>query len=466
MFPSIEETRHLLQSLSESYAVEVKRWFDPAQPEGQAKLIKTLIALRNNGGGRFVIGFDDETMRPVPFAGQEPVRAVFVQDEIQALVSRFASEPFEITVQYVDHEGEEFPVICVPAGVRTPVATKSELKDSNNQKALVPMHAVFVRTLSSNNTVSTAHAQWRDWPRIAEVCFDNREADIGRFLRRHLTGASAAALAQVFGVTDGDDAEPEPVGKKKELVKLLDSGRHRFSDAVAERKLTLPPTGFWEVALIIGGPVPPQNFNNFMNLLTTANPEYTGWPVWLSSTSFQHEADRPHVLEKIWEALVVSGNRHIDFMQFDPQGAFYHRRALNDDLPLTNRSPAPQTAFDFAMPVLDCADAIAVGLAFAKAMGCPEDDVTLEFAFRWSGLRDRTLESWALPGRYISPGRKAYQDEITLYQSVPLSTSPSAIGGLLTSMLPPLYALFNGFELGSKIIEELSAQLVERRAQV
>ncbi|WP_316252033.1 ATP-binding protein [Paraburkholderia sp. 31.1] len=169
MFPSIEETRHLLQSLSESYAVEVKRWFDPTQPEGQAKLIKTLIALRNNGGGRFVIGFDDETMRPVPFAGQQPVRAVFVQDEIQALVSRFASEPFEITVQYVDHEGEEFPVICVPAGVRTPVATKSELKDANNQKALVPIHAVFVRTLSSNNTVSTAHAQWRDWPRIAEV---------------------------------------------------------------------------------------------------------------------------------------------------------------------------------------------------------------------------------------------------------------------------------------------------------
>lgn len=53
-----------------------------------------------------------------------------------------------------------------------------------------------------------------------------------------------------------------------------------------------------------------------------------------------------------------------------------------------------------------------------------------------------------------------------LYQSVPLDTPPLAIGGLLASMLPLLYALFSGFELGSKTIEDLSAQLVERRAQV
>ncbi|MFV8601133.1 helix-turn-helix domain-containing protein [Ralstonia pseudosolanacearum] len=465
MFPTIDETRRLLQSLSESYAVEVKRWFDPSQPDGQAKLIRALIALRNNGGGRLVIGFDNETMMPVPDARPHLIRAAFVQDDIQALVSRFASEPFEVCVQYVDHEGEEFPVICVPAGVRTPVATKSELKDAGNQKVLVPIHAVFVRTLSSNNTVSTASAQWRDWNRVSEICFDNREADIGRFLRRHITGLSAEMLKQVLGGIGEESVVHQ--GKTDELSRLLDQGQHRFSSAVFERSLTLPPTGFWDVAMVLDGPVPEQDFGNFMNLLSASNPEYTGWPVWFSSSNFANEADRPRVFERMWEALVALPNgRHIDFMQFDPKGVFYHQRALFDDLSLTNRSPVPRTAFDFSLPVLDSAEAIAVGLAFAKAMGCAEDNCTLDFALRWRGLRDRELTSWFSPGRYISPGRKAYQDEITLYQSVPLSTPPSAIGGLLTSVLPPLYALFNGFVLSPKTIEDLSAQLVERRAQI
>ncbi|MFD1559627.1 helix-turn-helix domain-containing protein [Paraburkholderia silviterrae] len=464
MFPTIDETRRLLQSLSESYAVEVKRWFDPGQQEGQAKVIRALIALRNNGGGRLVIGFDNETMQPVHTGSPQDVRAVFVQDDIQALVSRFASEPFEIAIQYVDYDGAEFPVICVPAGVRTPVATKSELKDATNQKALVPIHAVFVRTLSSNNTVSTASAQWRDWQRIAEICFDNREADIGRFLRRHLTGFSAGALKQILGAVGEESTEPQ--GKTVDPGTSLVRGRERFTEVVAERSLTLPPTGFWEVSMILDGEVPPQNLGKFMNLVSASNPEYTGWPVWFSSTSFQHAADRPHVYKDQWEALVVQFGRHIDFMQFDPKGAFYHLRALYDDMRSTNRSPEPGTAFDISMPVFDCAEAIAVGLAFAKAMGCDEDSVTLEFAFRWSGLRDRELTSWIIPGRYISPGRKAYQDEITLDQSVPLSTPPSAIGGLLTSMLQPLYGLFDGFSLSTKTIEELSAQLVERRAQI
>lgn len=453
----------LVERPSESLAVEIKTWFDPDSIEGQAKIVRATLALRNHDGGFFLIGFDDKSL--LPDLGRVPadVKKAFHPDKIYSLVARFSSEPFEVVVEFVERDGVSFPVVVVPAGVRTPVAAKSDLLVEG--KKLVAVGEVYVRTLNANRRPSSAKANWNDWPSIVDICFNNREADIGRFFRRHLTGLSAETLKQVLGVIGDESADH--LGTTSKLQKFLDQGRHRFSETVVERSLTLPPTGFWEAALVLDGPVPQQELSKFMNLLSASNPEYTGWPVWFSSSSFAREADRPHVFDGRWEALVAqSGGRHIDFMQFDPKGAFYHLRALFDDLPLTNRSPAPGTALDFALPVLDSAEAIAVGLAFAKAMGCAEDTCTLEFAFRWSGLRDRELTSWTYPGRYISPGRKAYQDEITLYQSVPLDTPPSAIGGLLTSMLPPLYALFSGFELGSKTIEDLSAQLVERRAQV
>jgi hypothetical protein len=44
---------------------------------------------------------------------------------------------------------------------------------------------VYCRTLNANGTASTAIAQPTDWRDIFDRCFENREADIGRFLRRH-----------------------------------------------------------------------------------------------------------------------------------------------------------------------------------------------------------------------------------------------------------------------------------------
>lgn len=453
----------LVERPGESLAVEIKTWIDLNSVQGQAKLVRTTLALRNFDGGFFLIGFDDKSLLPDMQNVPLDVKKEFHPDKICALVARFASEPFEVAVEFVERDNVLFPVIVIPPGIRTPVAAKSDLLIDDTK--IVTAGDVYIRTLNANRRPSSAKAHWKDWPSLVDICFNNREADIGRFVRRHLSGLSTENLKRILGAIDEDNPEhpPEP----HRLQKLLDQGRHRFSEVVANRSLTLPQTGYWEVAMFLEGPIPPQDFGKFINLLSSCNPEYSGWPVWLVSSNFANEADRPHVFNEGWEALIaLPSGRHTDFVQFDPKGNFYHLRALFDDLSLTDRSPTPGTGLDFALPVLDSAEAIAVGLAFAKAMGCAEDNCTLEFAFRWSGLRDRELNSWTYPGRYISPGRKAYQDEITLYQSVPLSTPPSAIGGLLTSMLSPLYALFNGFVLGPQTIEELSAQLVERRASI
>ena len=74
-----------------------------------------------------VVGFDDRSHGPVSTDHPSNVRAEFHADVIQGLVTRFASEPFEITVHFVDRDGLEYPVIEIPPGLRTPVAAKCRM---------------------------------------------------------------------------------------------------------------------------------------------------------------------------------------------------------------------------------------------------------------------------------------------------------------------------------------------------
>jgi hypothetical protein len=59
----VARIQDLIQQPQESLSVELKAWFEPDQPEGIAKIVKTCLALRNHGGGYMVIGFDNNTLR-------------------------------------------------------------------------------------------------------------------------------------------------------------------------------------------------------------------------------------------------------------------------------------------------------------------------------------------------------------------------------------------------------------------
>lgn len=241
----------------------------------------------------------------------------------------------------------------------------------------------------------------------------------------------------------------------------------RYDSVVKERKLTLPEHGVWEVALLFIGEVPQHSANkDFLNLLDSSNPDYTGWPVWLDSRGFRDERSCPYVFDGVWEAFIASmetGWSDLDFMRLDPRGQFYLRRAFQDDISGSPRTPSPLTALDFGLPVIRTAEAIAVGIAFAKAMGCNPEETELAFALRWTKLRGRKLVSWADPGRYISPGRSAYQDEVYVQINVPLDTPLSAVGEFVNRAVQPLFEIFDGFVLSKQVVEDLTRRLIERR---
>ena len=158
----------LVASPSENLSVEVKQWIDPTINHGIAKIAKGLIALRNQDGGFFVVGFNDKTLQP---DHQRPANAkeLFHTDIIQRIVSKYASETFEIEVCWCVRNGEDFPVIVVPGNLTVPVVAKSDLNEEG--RPLIRESAVYVRTLHSNGTISSAEARPRDWPACsARVC--------------------------------------------------------------------------------------------------------------------------------------------------------------------------------------------------------------------------------------------------------------------------------------------------------
>jgi hypothetical protein len=262
----------------------------------------------------------------------------------------------------------------------------------------------------------------------------------------------------------------EPKATMEELLqKYHQESENRFQTVVKERNIQLPEHGAWEVTLLLIGQIPLHAANReFLNLLEASNPNYTGWPVWLDSRGFTDSSARPYVFQSAWEAFIVSlgsdWNDDIDFMRLDPKGRFYLRRALEDDVSGRSRGLAPMKFLDFGLPVVRTAEAIAVGIAFAKAMGSAAEATQLAFAFRWTKLKGRRLASWANPGRFLPPMQStAYQDEVLSFVNVPLETPLSALSNFVNQAVQPLFQVFDGFVLDRNVVEDLTRRLIERK---
>lgn len=468
----------LITNPRESLTVEIKDWIDPSSAHGQAKIIRACLAMRNQNGGFFQVGFEDGTWLPNTSGPPGDVRAAWDADKIQLLVSRFASEVFEVHLRFGERDGQEFPVLEVEPGVRSPVAAKRELTDPNDaSKKLVKNHAVYVRSLGSNGTASTSEAKHGDWADLTRRCFDNLEADVGRFARRHLgsIGPEAArilaeALAGAMGAQDPADSPGTPPAAR--LIEFFNDGHERFQQQRLQRNLTsMPRHGALEAAAIIDGNVPSgYPTTEFLNRLNAANPRYTGWPVWLDSRGFRDYGDdpKPYTFQGGWEAFLYSytpgsPHNHLDFWRAEPAGRFYLYRGFEDDIGEGATYPEAMTTLDFGMAIWRVTEAIAVPMAFARAMGLDPEDTTLLYAFRWSGLRGRYLSSWTNLRRSLSSHDECRQDVVeSPLIAIPLDTPISALGPFVREATAELFAAFGGFEPGNGVTEALADELLVR----
>ena len=463
----LEDAEELVRKLTgESRSVEVKRWLDPTDPKDFAKIVKCLQALRNYNGGNLVIGLDDKTLKPDTNNSPDDIMADFHQDTIQGLVSKYSSEPFDIKVFYPSRDGHQCVVIAVFSGVEVPVAAKKDIVVGKEKP--VSRNGVYYRTLTSNGTVSTAEITYQDWPEIIRFCRDNHEADIGRFIKRHLTPDTIEGFCGEFSF------KTPSLSMNEKVSQILDDGRKQYNEAISERSHDLPLHGTFEVGLIIDGEMPLCNADtDFRYLLDRNNPQLSGWPIWIDSSSFTDAETHPYVKNGGWEALIVTSanawfDGTLDFMQKKPNGHFYLLRGLKDDFATTDRqrtgrAPQPNTELDFVLSISETAETIAVGKAFAHALGCDPEDTQLEFGFRWSGLKNRVLTSWVCPERDLLTHRQAREDKIICRTTVPLDSSPESIAEFTYKVVSDVFALFGGFKIDFSVVDDLVVERLKKR---
>jgi hypothetical protein len=365
----------------------------------------------------------------------------------------------------VELSGQEYPIIVIPEGVRTPVAAKSSLIETGpGGKELITLGDVYFRTLSSNGTASSSVARPQDWADLVEVCFENREADIGRFLRRHLSGDLSSFVTAL--VKASGPSAPPTASLRERAEQLLNEGDKRFWTALKEgpdQSKINGRAGTWSVALIIDPGRPNQlPDDNFLNIVASSNPRYTGWPPWLDSRTFTDRSMAPIVKQGAWQTLIVSfqnWSNHVDFFRLIPSGEFYLQRIFQDDL---SDKIEPNTILDPILVILRTAEVIAVGLTFARALGWEPETTLLSFGFRWTRLAGRDLDSWSNPMVAISSFGKAHDDGVDTHVEVPLETPVNAIAPYVEQAIRELFVLFGGYVMPSVAIEHWVQKLIGR----
>ena len=123
----------------------------------------------------------------------------------------------------------------------------------------------------------------------------------------------------------------------------------------------------------------------------------------------------------------------------------------------------PGRVIDPNLMILRVAEAMGVGIAFARALGWAPDQTTLGFAFRWHKLKGRRLTAWANPSSATPEGGLAHDDTIESCVQFSLDTPLSALPQFVDEATKRLFAAFDGTTMPRQTIEDLVRRLFERR---
>lgn len=445
-----KQAEALIQSPSENLTLELKTWLDLNDQEQKAKLIRALLALRNFNGGYVIIGFDDKTGVPSPNSPDDP-RTSYHSDDLQRLVATYASEPFGIEVKYPERDGVIYPVILVPAGVQVPVAVKKDIQNTGS-KVILSKGSVLFRTLGANSTVSSAAAAPEDWRQIMEICFNNREADLGRFVRRHLLGGELPSLLAELGLLAQQDKRP---GLEAACRAFADRCEAYMVPMEQQRGiLPLPETFGWvEIAAVLDPPVSEFIADQvFLTRLMNYRPSYSR-DLWLDG---RFDNQRPVTIDSGWNTLVdMPGYWDLrEFSRLEPIGRFYLKRPLAEDASAKARAAQTGVSVDLQTTIGTVAQAMAVVLEFTRALGAKSDETKIGFLLRYKGLKNRRLISLNSMSMLSITSYHSSTDTFDKFVEFPANISSVNLGGIVYEAVREFLALFNGFSVTLNQVEQ------------
>jgi len=451
----------LSRGATESLDLELKEWIDPSTPHGKSKIAKACLALRNNDGGRLIIGFDDSGNQCMIDAPDD-IRTRYTSDVIQEIIGKYASEPFGISMEYILINNVEHPVVSIHGGIKNPVVCKSDL-NNNEGKPILRDNSIYVRSVTSNHRVSSSEIRRGDWERLLTICFENREADVARFVRRHLVDIFDPQLLQATATH----------GKSASIHNLLDRGAVRYRELCEERQVKLPNVlGYREFAVEIeGAEISHVPSISLLQKIASNAPRISGWSPWVILLGSRTANDHPQINKGMFESFIDylgSGfiGPHLDYWSLNPSGKYYHIRALEDDLVFTRQgfeTIAPGKYLDFLLQISRVAEGIAIAISISQTLGFNPETTHLKFAARWQGLRGRGLCSWADRRRDFASWGNAIQEEFVHTVRVPLNVAKGDIHEYVRPIIDNLFALFGGTETDARVVQGIVNDAMDRK---
>jgi hypothetical protein len=203
----------------------------------------------------------------------------------------------------------------------------------------------------------------------------NREADQTTLLSKTFQAIPSVNLPAIFKAIGA--VSETGLEALEGFETIFDNGEERYSAAMAGRAVYHPFLGFLDIALVIHGLTKTwEPTFDFLRILRIANPELTGWPVWLVGDSLPNPEEQPYFWHDTYEQYIyrqadkIRRRGHLDFSIFDPKGRFFLRRAFEDDMRLPEDVRKTNT-IEIYIQAWRIAEALAVGRAFANSLALP-----------------------------------------------------------------------------------------------
>jgi hypothetical protein len=227
--------------------------------------------------------------------------------------------------------------------------------------------------------------------------------------------------------------------------------------------------GFQEVACVLKGVLIDVQLKGLLDTLFVNQPRMTSWPPWVDSRNFPDERSQPYVKERGWEALI---NNHrtlwsvgeLDFWRIEPTGRFYAARTHEDDTSRTllERDMKPGRLLDFLLLISRTAERIGTVRAFVDGLGVDREKASLQFAFRWTGLKGRKICCWVEPGRELFSSVRAEDDVVVSAATIPQEMPDNVIWEVVKQVTRPVFDVFAA-GVGDPIFEDVVNRTLRRQ---
>lgn len=422
---------HLLENLvqypKEDLDKEYKSWLDLETCEGKADLAKGLIALANHGGGYLVIGFKQEENGNLSLDEARPANLNnYGQDVINGIIQRYADPVFHCECHLITNpeNQQEYPIIIVPGGNKTPIRTK---RGGPNGRYF-NQNTYLIRRPGPKSESPQAAQEWSD---LLNRCIMNGREELLEKMRVLLT-ESPSQIVENQADSSLDEWMEKSLNRFGALVeeKLPDEDPSRYSH------------GKWCVGYIINGDFDNPNLTDFNTKLRESQGNETGWPVWLYSVSHSPPYPFEGTIERLIVPQTYTDGAYSDYWRASPTGKLFLLRGYQEDS--SNRYD-PGTVLDFTLPIWRIGECILHSGRLANRLS--EDPVQITFNAIWDGLKDRKLVSWASNRYFFFRGGKTHTEKISSKVTFTSNQIESNFPEIVNKILKPLYEAFDFYSL-------------------